>query len=1678
MIDSIAKKIISYLLIVTMILGMCYSYTKEIKADSASVESVTISKLSSAGYTVTIRFHNTSGISKVQFPTWSSTNGQDDIVWYESSITNNTATCTVLSSKHGVGMMNTHIYTVNSSGKKECVAARGIYIPYNYTPVSVGKHMTMYGNHIYAVFDENLTWEAAKSKCEEFGGHLATITSEEENAVVESLVNQGIKEHYYLGAERDTSTESGWKWTAGNEGWSYTNWDDAQPDHIKETVLDMVPNSGGKWNDFISNSSMAGFVLEIDNELTPVVSKKYGDREYYLFDNVMPYEIAREYCRLHYGNLAIIDSAEKNTFIASLVSNGKKSNYYMGLEKDSVDHLWKYANGKEIGYANWNTNQPDNTNGIQNKGSFIKANGKWDDAYEYYAGTGFIMECPDVIERDVNEEWSYKLDKNTGLLTISGKGEIKGSEEEFQGIKEYIKEVEIKEGIIGIDDGTLSCLSNVITIKIPKSLKNINQDAMPFPEGSSFKEIIVDSGNSNFCSKEGILYSKNMDTIICVPSGIDKEEFVMPSTVEQIKNYAFRSSHIKKVIISNAVTSLTKMEFFWNYCEEIVFPESIEKIGSVVIFGAQNLKKITIKNANCYLPNHINVGFSEDITVFGYKNSTAETLSKNQKELSFIPMSDENERIYSCIFSNGQAKIIGMLDTSIREITIPKYIAGYKITEIGDNAFKECTNLTSVVVPETIEKIGKSAFRNCNNLSSIQLPESLKDLPNYIFQNCEKLVQVNIPEQLTRIGYNAFENCKKLVNIHIPNTVTSICPSAFKDCQSLKTVVLPEQLTSIKMQTFEGCSSLMNVVLQNKVVTIGESAFKNCVSLSEISIPETVAQIGEYAFYGCIALKDVLIPRKVSKIGIYAYSNCAGLETFTVKSFACELNSSFLSATTVANFYGCKNSTIGQWATKNKKMFIAIGHEPGEHIDGTNNEVYCAVCGQQYKLGENETESRRETTTDAEEMSEFSESESITSQSESEEKTTRQTTNVLEVPIKPIGLMLTIDVNCYFSWTMSNDAESYNVYINNNFIGTTVSGNYNIPKSYLSNVGNYTVSVEAVNQAGVSERASIKHMVKAPPANIYADNVQGNAGEQVTIPVYIKNNTGIMGISIKLSYDSEILLPQKVTAGSVLASGQINDNIETATESEVEIYWASSENVNSDGCLFYVTFNVLEEAEGESYIKMSYLPQNTFDQNWVDVDLDCRDITVNVQQQEYDSAYMHGTYQSVSSGTTVDIPIILENNTGNIDGLQVMLQYDRDNFELKGMEAIKAKNCQYIEKNNGIQINISGLHSVESGDVVKMTFAISKYAKGMYKFDLLSDDIKTEKICIDVNNTLVQGEDIEIYGDNLSLEDDILTVPIRVANNQGLMGYKLKVRYDSQVLQPIDAERNLRFPGTFVDNIGVYSDYYDVIWTGTEGNKSNGNIFISRFRVKKLNVDTAIELSYSKQDTFDGNLNDVKLRCNSISVNYNELIEKDTTVVQTTSNNNSSTVQETTTIKEDKTTEETKKLVETTIPVVSTTGSKTETTSEIPATEEKTQVTTKGEMNTNTIPITDGEMTEQNGSVVSEKATDITKSPMKDYEYTIRKTKFKRAKNLKGRRISLKWKKVKGVSGYEIQMSVNKKFKKKVKTKRVKAKVSKKIFKKFKINKIYYFRIRTFKKIENKKIYSGWSKKRKVKIKK
>ena len=293
--------------------------------------------------------------------------------------------------------------------------------------------------------------------------------------------------------------------------------------------------------------------------------------------------------------------------------------------------------------------------------------------------------------------------------------------------------------------------------------------------------------------------------------------------------------------------------------------------------------------------------------------------------------------VLTYVINNGQVKLIDCDESASGKLVIPSTLGGYPVTSIGGAVFGECTELTSVTIPDSVTSIGDYAFYKCTRLTSVTIGNGVTSIGDDAFYNCTDLTSIYytgdiagwcsiefnnssshpkcyaynlyisgkkvegdfvIPDSVTNIGDYVFLNCTRLTSVTIGNGVTSIGSNAFYHCTGLKSVYYTGDIAGWCSIDFNNSASnptyYANIlyidgqkvegdfVIPDSVTSIGHYAFYQYTGLTSVTIGDSVTNIGNEAFYNCTGLTSVTIPDSVTSIGSYAFYSCVGLTSVTI----------------------------------------------------------------------------------------------------------------------------------------------------------------------------------------------------------------------------------------------------------------------------------------------------------------------------------------------------------------------------------------------------------------------------------------------------------------------------------------------------------------------------------------------------------------------------------------------------------------------------------------------------------------------------------------------------------------------------------------------------------------------------------------------------------------------------
>ena len=185
-------------------------------------------------------------------------------------------------------------------------------------------------------------------------------------------------------------------------------------------------------------------------------------------------------------------------------------------------------------------------------------------------------------------------------------------------------------------------------------------------------------------------------------------------------------------------------------------------------------------------------------------------------------------------------------DKSVTKATIPSKINGVNVTTI------EGARWVGAIWDGGGRRVKGGAFEDCSQLTSVVIPQSVTTIECWAFSGCNNLTSITIPEGVGIIGDDAFHGCRNLESIILPNSVIYIGSAAFCNCISLTSIIIPANAETIGFDTSD------DIAITGAGGNLGLGwVFYGCENLKSITIPQSVNYIGESVFDGCNSLTDV-----------------------------------------------------------------------------------------------------------------------------------------------------------------------------------------------------------------------------------------------------------------------------------------------------------------------------------------------------------------------------------------------------------------------------------------------------------------------------------------------------------------------------------------------------------------------------------------------------------------------------------------------------------------------------------------------------------------------------------------------------------------------------------------------------------------------------------------------------
>ncbi|MDE6774905.1 MAG: leucine-rich repeat protein [Ruminococcus sp.] len=381
------------------------------------------------------------------------------------------------------------------------------------------------------------------------------------------------------------------------------------------------------------------------------------------------------------------------------------------------------------------------------------------------------------------------------------------------------------------------------------------------------------------------------------PDDLETFEIVIPSEIDGLPVTSIESSAfyhdmgLSKITLPDTLVTIGQGAFLHTALESVDIPECVKKIEARAFHGCTRLKDVTIPSTVEYIGYEAfeytawQDGLPDGIT---YVNNILYRCSGDIKELD---IKEGTETICPSALKNCTNVESVIFPDSIKDIAHDTFDKTEWFNNLPDGTYYindmlytykgEAPENGEIIVREGTKEIMDGAFSNRKDIVSVVLPEGLEKIGNCAFDTCQGLKEINLPESLTYIGSSAFQ-FTGIENIKIPSGVKNIKRTTFNICRSLQEVILPETLETIDFAAFSNCESLESINIPYGVREIGIQAFEDCKALTSIMIPDSVEVIDNSAFETCWILEEITIPDSVQEIGDYAFQNCWSLKKITL----------------------------------------------------------------------------------------------------------------------------------------------------------------------------------------------------------------------------------------------------------------------------------------------------------------------------------------------------------------------------------------------------------------------------------------------------------------------------------------------------------------------------------------------------------------------------------------------------------------------------------------------------------------------------------------------------------------------------------------------------------------------------------------------------------------------------
>ena len=504
-----------------------------------------------------------------------------------------------------------------------------------------------------------------------------------------------------------------------------------------------------------------------------------------------------------------------------------------------------------------------------------------------------------------------------------------------------LEAIYLPEGLETLSYAAFKNCSSLTDISLPASLTKI--DGAAFYGCTALQEIRLPEGLTSLGS--------------AVFQGcVSLETVNIPNQIKAISESLFQDcAALKAVELPDSVTSIDLNSFAGcTSLDEVTFPAALTFLGGYAFEGCTGLTELHIPTtlgtigsgafAGCtglmelHIPTTLEtIGSGAFAGCTGVTQLTVEAGHPTYTAENGILYQDNGATIHTVLASK-----------------TGKFTVGADVTRIMSSAFSGCSDLTEIVLPDTMTEIESNVFENCTALSVLNLPDGLTQLGYGAFLNCDSLTTVEIPAGVTSVPSGCFASCDKLTAFTVApgNTVYEARNGILYDLATGTLVMVPSGVsgrfytpsgvTALADSALSGCNRLTDVILSDDVVTVGLGAFSGCDALASIDWSASSAEIPWFALNGCENLQKIIIPSSVTSISYNATAGCNSLQDIYYEGTA----EQWAEVTVDSSNTAVLNATVHFWCSADNEnhSYVRSFFDPTCTEDGYCVDT-CTICG-------------------------------------------------------------------------------------------------------------------------------------------------------------------------------------------------------------------------------------------------------------------------------------------------------------------------------------------------------------------------------------------------------------------------------------------------------------------------------------------------------------------------------------------------------------------------------------------------------------------------------------------------------------------------------------------------------------------------------------------------------------